>query len=250
MAGGIRENLTRCRIPVKNTLKFYNMKTNKLIGIILQAFCMICALGVSAKSKGIADIVMKDGSTFQSVNLDLPKGWDKTVKFKDTADKEVKLESNDIDYIVFWHKDAPDHKALIRYMFTARYNPKTNEIDTVPRQKEKWWFALESSGDHLSYWVCFQEIKPSKKGISYIIRDYPHHFVKPEMPDRAFLIQINGMKPSTTRNWLKGFLADDPLLTEAITDKGYFSIKKSNRQGNFYNPFFFEQIAVDYNPQK
>lgn len=226
------------------------MKTNKHIRTILTALCVICALGASAKAKGVADITMKDGTTFKNVELILPKGWDKNIKFKDDSVKEVKLESNDVEQIVFWHKENPEHKALIKYMFTARYNPKTNEIDTVPRQKEKWWFTLESAGDHLSYWVCFKEINLSKKEISYIIRDYPHHFVKPEMPDRAFMIAINSMKPGTTRNWLIGFLADDPVMVEALNDKGYFDKKKSNRQGNFYNPYFFEQMAVDYSPQK
>ena len=226
------------------------MKVNKLIRTILTALCVLCALGASAKAKGVADITMKDGTTFKNVELILPKGWDSKIKFKDASEKEVKLESNDVEHIVLWHKDAPEHKALIKYMFTAKYNPKTNEIDTVPREKEKWWFTLESAGDHLSYWICFNEIKPSKKGITYIIRDCPHHFVKPEMPDRAFMIVTNSIKPGTIRNWLKGFLADDPVLTEALNDKGYYNKKKSLRQGNLYNPYFFEEMAVDYNPKK
>lgn len=53
-----------------------------------------------------------------------------------------------------------------------------------------------------------------------------------------------------TRDWLKSFLADGPDLTEKITDKGYFSNKTSLRQGNFYNPFLYEEIAIDYNPRK
>ena len=226
------------------------MKTNKLIRTILTVVCMVCSLAASARPKAIADIIMKDGTRFSNVELVLPRGWEKNIKFKDTSNKEIKFESDNVAHIVFWHKENPEHKAIIKYMFSAKYNPKTNEIDTVPRQKEKWWFTLESAGDHLSYWICFKEIKPSKKGISYIIRDYPHHFVKPEMPDRAFQISINGFKPSTTRDWLRGFLADDPVLTKSISDKGYYNVKKSNRQGNFYNPFFFEQIAIDYNPQK
>lgn len=52
------------------------------------------------------------------------------------------------------------------------------------------------------------------------------------------------------RDWLKAFLSDDPELVERITDKGYFNRRKALRHGNDYNPFFFEDIAVDYNPKK
>lgn len=226
------------------------MRTNVIIRILLIWILSIPAICGSAKSNAVADITMKDGSAFRNVEFELPKGWSKTIKFKGPDNNNVKLESDSIEYIVFWHKDEPERQALIKYMHTARYNTKTNEIDTVPRKGEDWWFTLESAGEHLSYWICFSQIKLSKKSINYIIRDYPHHFVKPEMPDRAFLIALNSMKPGTTRNWLKGFLADDPVITEAIANKGYFNVKKSNRQGNFYNPYFFEQIAIDYKPQK
>ncbi len=227
------------------------MKTNKLAKTLLTALCLICALSVSARPKAIADIMMKDGTAYKGVELVLPKGWENNIKYKDVANKkEVKLESNDVDYIVFWHKDAPERKALIKYMFTGKYDPKTNEIDTVPREKEKWWFTLETAGEHLSYWICFTQIDPSKKGISFAVRDYPHHLVKPEMPNRAFLVPINGLKPSTTRDWLKGFLADDPVIADSIANKGYFKVKDSRRIGNFYNPFSYDLIVLDYNPRK
>lgn len=198
----------------------------------------------------MASILMKDGSTFKNVELVLPRGWDKNIQFKDADKKEMKLESNDVDYVVFWHKDSPERQALIKYMYTGKYDPKTNEIDTVPREKEMWWFALETAGEHLSYWLCINQISPSKKSISFSVRDYPHHLVKPEMPDRAFLVPINGLKPSTTRDWLKGFLADDPVIADSIANKGYFKVKDSRRIGNFYNPFSYDLIAIDYNPQR
>ncbi len=67
------------------------------------------------------------------------------------------------------------------------------------------------------------------------------------MPDRAFSIAYNSLKRSTTRDWLCGFLADDPAITKAISEKGYFD-KKRKHNGNDYNPFFFENIAEDYAP--
>ncbi len=226
------------------------MKISNFVKTLLTIFCIACALTASAKPKAIADIMMKDGSTYENVELVLPKGWEKKIKFKDAAKKDVKLESNDVDYILFWHKNSPDRKAVIKYMYTARYDTKTNEIDTVPREKEKWWFALDTAGEHLSYWLCLQQIYPSKIGISFSVRDYPNHLVKPEMPDRAFLVPINGLKPSTTRDWLKGFLSDDPVIADSIANKGYYKVKDSRRIGNFYNPFSYDQIAIDYNPKR
>ncbi len=70
------------------------------------------------------------------------------------------------------------------------------------------------------------------------------------MPDRAFLVPINGLKPSTTRDWLKGFLSDDPVIADSIANKGYYKVKDSRRIGNFYNPFSYDQIAIDYNPKR
>lgn len=210
------------------------------------AIWVVGALCAAAKSNVAADITMKDGAKYENVDLKLPKGWDDKVKFA-AGDRQVVLDGNDVEHIVFWHKDAPERKALIKYMYTAKFKPKTNEIDTVPRKDEQWWHALEAAGKHLSYWIRFKQIKPSKKSISFEIVEYPYFFVKPEMPDRAFSIAYNSLKRSTTRDWLCGFLADDPAITKAISEKGYFD-KKRKHNGNDYNPFFFEKIAEDYAP--
>ncbi len=226
------------------------MKTNQLLKTVLAVIFLICSLSILARPKAIANIIMKDGTSFNRVELELPKGWEKKIKFKDDSRKEVKLQSNDVDYIVFWHKDSPQRQAIIKYMFTAKYDRKTNEIDTVPRENERWWLTLDTAGEHLSYWLCFTQIQPSKGGISFSVRDYPNHLVKPEMPDRAFMVPINGLKPSVTRDWLKGFLSDDPVMADSIANKGYYKVKDSRRIGNFYNPFSYDLIVLDYNPKR
>lgn len=222
------------------------MKTKAILSTLL--FILLCALCAAAKPGARADIVLADGSTIANVEIKLPDGWSNNVKYTDESGKEQKLDADAIDRIVFWHSEAPDSKALIKCLYTATYKPKTNEMDTTARKKEQWWMTLEAAGEHLSYWICYEKIKLSKKGISYQIRDYPHHFVKPSMPDRAFRIALNTAKPAATREWLCGFLADDPEMVKALENKGYYNRKESNRQGNFYNPYLYEQIVVDYKP--
>ena len=67
------------------------MKTNKLIRTILTVVCMVCSLAASARPKAIADIIMKDGTRFSNVELVLPRGWEKNIKFKDASNQLMVL---------------------------------------------------------------------------------------------------------------------------------------------------------------
>ncbi len=108
--------------------------------------------------------------------------------------------------------------------------------------------AVCAQGDCLSYLVWFNKIKLTKGAIKYEIDDNSHYFLK-KNSEHAVSIPLNLMQPGRARDWHKAFLADDQELAERITDKGYFDKKNPDHQGNNYNPFLFEQIAEDYNPQ-
>lgn len=214
--------------------------------IILAIFiCVLAALGCNAKNSARAMIVMKDGAVKEDVEIKLPKGWEKKLKIK-VGDVEETLNAEDIDYFELWHSDNPSQKALIKSFHIGEYKHKKNYLDA---RKQMGWMALQSAGEHLGYWIWFKKIilKPDK--IKYQIDDNSHCFVK-RNSDVAVMIPINLMVPKRTRDWLKAFRADDSELTERITDKGYFNKKNPYHQGNNYNPFFFEDIAVDYNPQR
>lgn len=216
------------------------------MNIILALFMgVFVTLGCNAKNDARATIVMKDGTVKENVEINLPKGWVEKLKIKVGNIEEI-LKAGDVDYFELWHCANPDQKALIKPFFIGEYKHKKNYLDI---RKQMGWMALQSAGDHLSYWIWFDKIilKPDK--IKYQINDHSHCFVK-RNSDVAVMIPINLMAPKRTRDWLKAFLADDPVLTEKITEKGYFNRKNPYHQGNNYNPFFFEDMASDYNPQR
>ncbi len=195
-----------------------------IMKIIFAIFMGVFAvLGCNAKNDARATIVMKDGTVKENVEINLPKGWVEKLKIK-VGNIEETLMAGDVDYFELWHCDNPDQKALIKPFFIGEYKHKKNYLDI---RKQMGWMALQSAGDHLSYWIWFDKIilKPDK--IKYQINDHSHCFVK--------------------RN---SDVADDPVLTEKITEKGYFNRKNPYHQGNNYNPFFFEDMASDYNPQR
>lgn len=212
---------------------------------LLLSMLIIAAACCLAKNNARATVTMKDGTVRENVEINLPKGWDKKLKIKSGKNEET-LQAEDVDYFVLWHNDNPEQKAVIKYIGTAKFKHKTNESELY---NQKGWMSLYSAGDHLSYWIWFNKINLKSKGIKYEIDDNSHFFLK-KGAEHAFMIPINNMLPSRTRDWLKAFLADDPELAEKITDKGYFNRKNPYHQGTNYNPFFFEEIAVDYNPKR
>lgn len=197
----------------------------------------------SAKNNARADVILTDGSVKENVEINLPKGWDKKLKIKSGNTQEV-LSADDVDHFVLWHNDSPDKKTLIKRVGVGLYNHKKNEKDL---RSYKGWMAVLSAGEHLSYMIWFNKIILKSNTIKYEMDDKSHFFHK-SGEEHAFMIHINTVKPSSTRDWLKRFLDDDPVLVEKITEKGYFNRKNPYHQGNNYNPFFFEDIAVDYNP--
>lgn len=205
-------------------------------------FGAVCCV---AKNNARADVFMKDGTVKENVEIKLPKGWDKSLKIK-VDSKEETLRSEDVGYFVLWHDENPEQKAEIRSVGIGEYNHKK---DKAERRDNKGWMAVCAQGDYLSYLVWFNKIKLTKGSIKYEIDDNSHYFLKKDS-EHAFRIPLNLMQPRRTRDWLKAFLADDQELAERITDKGYFDKKNPYHQGNNYNPFLFEQIAEDYNPQR
>jgi len=214
---------------------------------VYMVICLFLAtvFGCLAKNNARCTVVMTDGSVKENVEIDLPKGWVEKLKIKDGNTAET-LSAAEVDYFELWHSDSPDRKVMVKSVFVGEYDHKKEEMK--PRS-QRGWMAVVSAGDYLSYLIWFEKIilKPDK--IRYTINDNSHCFLK-RGSDCAVMIPVNLLVPKRTRDWLKGFLADDADLTERITEKGYFNKKNPYHQGTNYNPFFFEDIAVDYHPDK
>lgn len=206
-------------------------------------------LNLDARQRGMAKVIMNNGVEYDNVELVLPRGWDDELKMKTVNGKQIKVKSDSVNHLMIWHRDFPERKGLLMYKTYTKFNDKTGEIKP---EKFKIWLALESAGKHLSYWIRFNEVKTNKKNITYslVTSSSPYFFVKSENPAFAVEIPINVYRIGKTQQWLCSFLASDPDLTRRISENGYYSKKDGFRhEGNDYNPFFFEEIAVDYNPK-
>lgn len=225
------------------------MKKLSIIAIFI--FCVISALG---KNNARADIFFVNGKTLENVEFKLPGGWhDKVEYFLDG--KKQKVSADSVDHILLYHVDAPERKSYLRWNSIGKFDHKKNEIIDW---KAKNWQVLESAGENLLYWVSFWKVKVGKKDFTFYLGAYegayttPYYFQKPTDPI-ALNIPANFYRPGVTRDWLATYLADDPEIVESITEKGYFSKKWKDvyrHGGNAGNPFYYEEIAVDYNPRK
>lgn len=195
-----------------------------------------------AKSDVIGEMVMIDGKKLDNVEIKLPKGSANNVSIV-ADDKEMKIPSDSIASLLFWHKDNPGQKCMLVYMQEGEWNRKLKEIKGW---KYKSWFVVETIGDHLIYLTEYLKIKPSSSKIKIDVMTKPNHFVKKgtdvavEIPDDNFF---------RVGKWLREFLSDDSKIVERIGDKGYEDRRQAFRKGgNYYNPFLYEVIAIDYNP--
>lgn len=222
----------------------------KLLFIVV---CLLMAVSAFAKDEARADIYFVNGRVLENVPLKLPGSWySKTEYYLDG--KKQKVDSDSIDHMLIYHIDFPERKAYVSYNPIGKYDFKKNEIVDF---KAKNWQMLESAGDNLLYWVSFWKVKVGKKGFTFNVGAYegarttPYYFQKPTDPI-AFNIPSNFYRPGATREWLVKYLADDPEIVERISEKGYFSKRQSDflRHGTAANPFYYEDIAIDYNPLK
>lgn len=210
------------------------------------------ALTVNAKNDARADIFFTNGSIIEGVELKLPASWYDKVEYT-FEDKRHKIHADSIDHILLYHVDAPERKAYIRRNPVGEFDHKKNEVKDW---KVKNWQFLESAGEHLLYWVAFWKVKVKKDKFSFTLganeRSYatPYYFQKTSSPI-SFNIPANPYRTGVTRDWLTVFLADDPEIVKHISEKGYFSKKQKDAMrhgGNDFNPFYYEDIAVDYTP--
>ncbi len=214
---------------------------------------MMIAFSANAKNEARADIFFNNGTVTECVELKLPSSWHE--KFEYVADgKKQKIHADSIDHILLYHVEAPERKAYVRRNPVGEFDHKKNEVKDC---KAKNWQFLESAGEHLCYWVAFWKVKVKKDGFSFTLGanassyDTPYYFQK---PGNALSLNIpaNPYRTGTTRDWLVTYLDDDPELVKRISEKGYYSKKAKDgwrHGGNDFNPFFFEEIAVDYNPR-
>ena len=222
---------------------------NRLLASLL---CVFIAMAIQAKNTACANISLTDGTVMENVELELPRVWTNEVKYAIDGKKE-KHKSEQVDYMIIWHKDTPDNKSCLRYLQCGDFDRKTGEYK--PNKKKKEWFMLESAGEHLALWIMFWQAKVKADKIELKLGDGPSfpgtaYYFQKKGDSVAYKIAFDPARPGMVRDWLKAFLSDDPELVERITDKGYFNRRKALRHGNDYNPFFFEDIAVDYNPKK
>lgn len=221
--------------------------------LLLSVLCILTSVSVLAKNEARADIYFANGTTLENIELKLPGSWYEKVEYFIDG-KKHKIHADSIDHILLYHVDYPDKKAYLRRNSIGKYDFDKNEVIDW---KAKNWQFLESAGEHLAYWVSFWKVKVGKNGFSFNVGAYegarttPYYFQKPSDPI-AFNIPSNFYRPGATRDWLTKYLADDPVIVERITEKGYFSKKQSDflRHGSAANPFYYEEIAVDYTPNK
>lgn len=220
--------------------------------ILIITLCIIVAILALAKGEARADIFFVNGQVLENVPLKLPGSWyGKTEYYLDG--KKQKVDSDSIHHMLIYHVDFPERKAYVSWNPIGKYDFGKNEIVDF---KAKNWQVLESAGEHLSYWVSFWKVNVGKKGFTFNVGAYegarttPYYFQKPTDPI-AFNIPSNFYRSGATRDWLVKYLADDPEIVKNISEKGYFSKKQSDflRHGSAANPFYYEDIAVDYNPQ-
>lgn len=220
----------------------------QLLTLILIA---IAGLTAYAKNNARADIYFNNGTVLENIELKLPGSWYEKVEYF-IEGKKKQIHADSINHILLYHVDYPERKAYLQWNPIGKYDFKKNEINDF---KAKNWQVLESAGEHLLYWVSFWKVKVGKDGFTFNVGAYegarttPYYFQKPKDPI-AFNIPSNFYRPGATREWLVQYLSDDPDMVERITEKGYFSKRQSDflRHGSAANPFYYEDIAVDYNP--
>lgn len=217
------------------------------------AVVLLIAIVAVAKNNAHADIFFVSGNKLENVELKLPGSWYEKVEYFING-KKMKIHADSIDHILLYHVDYPERKAYLKRNPIGKYDFGKNEINDF---KAKNWQVLESAGEHLAYWVSFWKVKVGKDGFSFNLGAYegarttPYYFKKPSDPI-AFNIPSNFYRPGATRDWLVQYLADDPEIVQQFSEKGYFSKKQSDflRHGTAANPFYYENIAIDYNPVK
>lgn len=221
----------------------------KTIALIL---CLICAIAALAKNDARADIFFVNGTKLENVEIKLPGSWHDTVEYL-IDKKKHKIHVDSVDHLLLYHAEFPERKAYLKRNYIGKYDEKKDEVIDW---KAKNWQMLEAAGDHLLYWVSFWKVKVGKDGFTFSLGAYqgtyrtPYYFQKPT-DAIALNIPSNFYRPGATRDWLKVYLADDPDIVQCISEKGYFSKKQSDflRHGTAANPFYYEDIAMDYNPQ-
>jgi len=228
------------------------MKRN-VLRLLMTIVVTFVVLSVSAKKKACADLTLTDGTVIENVELELPNFWG--INFKYTVNGEkVKIKSDNIDHMIVWHESTPDSKAYMKQMAYGEFKHKTGEYKV--NEKRTGWYMLVSSGEHLAYWIAFWQVKVKDKGFEFKLGDSPSgyggtpYFFQRSGDKVAYKIAYDAARPGLVRDWLIAFLSDDPELVKKITDKGYFSRRQARRYGPDYNPFLFEEIALDYNPAK
>lgn len=212
--------------------------------IVASFFILAGCVCLLAKSNVMANVVMSDGKKLNNVELNIPKWSEKQVKVA-VGGEEMKLPAEEIDIIVFWHKDSPEQQYVLVYKEAGKFDRKHNEIKSYG---SKSWFTVEAVGEHLVWLVQYLKIKPSASKMTIQLPTKPNHFLKAgtdiavEIPDDNFL---------RVGKWLREFLADDSEIVKKITDKCYQDRRQAFRHGgNVYNPFLYELIVVDYTPNR
>ncbi len=220
------------------------------ISLLLALAVMMSAFSANAKNNVRADILFNNSLVLEAVELKLPGSWNDKIEYI-AGGKKHKLYADSIDHMLLFHVDAPERIAYVRRNPVGQFDHKKNEVKDW---KATNWQFLESAGEYLLYWVTFWKVKVKDNGFSFTVganagsHVTPYFFQKPW--ERLSLnILSNPYRPDVTREWLSAYLADDPEVVKRISDKGYFSRRQALRHGSDTNPFFYEDIAVDYHPQ-
>ncbi|MDE5844232.1 MAG: hypothetical protein K2H44_02460 [Muribaculaceae bacterium] len=207
----------------------------------------ICA----AKNNVLSNVVMKNGTVIENIEINLPKSWDKEVTLKIDGEKQ-KINADSIGHIIFWHSKYPDNKQIICWHTYGSFDIETGEYNlnrghnSKKREPSRQWFALQNTGEFVNLWSCFSEIKQINDKIYFSTTlSSPFFFQK---QDGAFVhVPFSIFSSSKTRKWLSVFFSDDEELVELLSDKSQLYSRSSGfRLGSLYTPYKYEDIVKLY----
>ncbi len=187
---------------------------------------------------------------YKSVTMDkIPESWDKEIKVV-VDNNKIKISSDSIDHIVLWHNEKPDDRCLIRWSIFGDY-VKIGDVyqykQVMDKKKPaKKWFALETKGENMLFWISFSKLKPSKKMFLMEVTRFPYFLEKKTSPHMV-CVPRNEFKPSVTRTWLSIFLADDETAVKEVNAEPDLNRNFFNQQA-MDSPATFRRITEIYTP--
>ncbi len=204
--------------------------------------CLSKVYALGSGTSAIGNILLKNGSQFDSVPFEMPLMQDKKVKVKINGKKQ-KLETDSIDCIILWNKKHPEEKHLFKAFRMEIMDLTTGAVTGVTPYAI--WLCCEQLASNASYWI--EVGRPSFRwgrlrfnfnslysytSKYYVLKkgsEYPSHI--PE-------------KDSDVKKWARFYFSDDPEVSSRI-ENGEYNVSDWG-----YKSIDICRIIADYNPKR